>query len=310
MVSLASVSLAALIPSGRTIVWLARLILLRNSEKSSKQVLCLPLFLSLSVLLLFFLGGPHFNNNGLVSSKDVLIIEALDCLLSVRNLLVQDKSALVSWDLLSVDFLHWALKLDGNNLDIWGELEPLAKVLLSYLGRDPLDANVGVVCGSQVLSNGVESASASVELVFSLADHVVDNEEVIPNNLLVHGLLSLSGIIDVFEADESLVLKSTLLVLLDACGLNLTELSEKFLQLLVVGSLRKSLDEKVVDLFDRGNLRVTLVLLDKLVDLQLLLFKSGSVQGSKSLVGLLLSLELDVGVPSALLAVRERLQLA
>lgn len=310
MVSLASVSLAALIPSGRTIVWLARLILLRNSEKSSKQVLCLPLFLSLSVLLLFFLGGPHFNNNRLVSSEDILIIEALDCLLSVRNLLVQDKSALVSWDLLSVDFLHWALKLDGNNLDIWGELEPLAKVLLSYLGRDPLDANVGVVCGSQVLSNGVESASASVELVFSLADHVVDNEEVIPNDLLVHGLLSLSGIIDVFEADESLVLKSTLLVLLDACGLNLTELSEKFLQLLVVGSLRKSLDEKVVDLFDRGNLRVTLVLLDKLVDLQLLLFKSGSVQGSKSLVGLLLSLELDVGVPSALLAVRERLQLA
>jgi len=310
MVSLASVSLAALIISGRTIVWLARLILLRNSEKSSKQVLCLPLFLSLSVLLLFFLGGPHFNNNRLVSSEDILIIEALDCLLSVRNLLVQDKSALVSWDLLSVDFLHWALKLDGNNLDIWGELEPLAKVLLSYLGRDPLDANVGVVCGSQVLSNGVESASASVELVFSLADHVVDNEEVIPNDLLVHGLLSLSGIIDVFEADESLVLKSTLLVLLDACGLNLTELSEKFLQLLVVGSLRKSLDEKVVDLFDRGNLRVTLVLLDKLVDLQLLLFKSGSVQGSKSLVGLLLSLELDVGVPSALLAVRERLQLA
>ena len=165
-------------------------------------------------------------------------------------MLVQDKSALVSWDLLSVDFLHWALKLDGNNLDIWGELEPLAKVLLSYLGRDPLDANVGVVCGSQVLSNGVESASASVELVFSLADHVVDNEEVIPNDLLVHGLLSLSGIIDVFEADESLVLKSTLLVLLDACGLNLTELSEKFLQLLVVGSLRKSLDEKVVDLLD------------------------------------------------------------
>ena len=310
MVSLASVSLAALIISGRTIVWLARLILLRNSEKSSKQVLCLPLFLSLSVLLLFFLGGPHFNNNRLVSSEDILIIEALDCLLSVRNLLVQDKSALVSWDLLSVDFLHWALKLDGNNLDIWGELEPLAKVLLSYLGRDPLDANVGVVCGSQVLSNGVESASASVELIFSLADHVVDNEEVIPNDLLVHGLLSLSGIIDVFEADESLVLKSTLLVLLDACGLNLTELSEKFLQLLVVGSLRKSLDEKVVDLFDRGNLRVTLVLLDKLVDLQLLLFKSGSVQGSKSLVGLLLSLELDVGVPSALLAVREGLQLA
>ena len=310
MVSLASVSLAALIPSGRTIVWLARLILLRNSEKSSKQVLCLPLFLSLSVLLLFFLGGPHFNNNRLVSSEDILIIEALDCLLSVRNLLVQDKSALVSWDLLSVDFLHWALKLDGNNLDIWGELEPLAKVLLSYLGRDPLDANVGVVCGSQVLSNGVESASASVELVFSLADHVVDNEEVIPNDLLVHGLLSLSGIIDVFEADESLVLKSTLIVLLNASGLNFSEFSEKFLQLLVVGSLRKSLDEKVVDLFDRGNLRVTLVLLDKLVDLQLLLFKSGSVQGSKSLVGLLLSLELDVGVPSALLAVRERLQLA
>jgi len=265
MVSLASVSLAALIPSGRTIVWLARLILLRNSEKSSKQVLCLPLFLSLSVLLLFFLGGPHFNNNRLVSSEDILIIEALDCLLSVRNLLVQDKSALVSWDLLSVDFLHWALKLDGNNLDIWGELEPLAKVLLSYLGRDPLDADVGVVSGSQVLSNRVESASASVELIFSLADHVVDNEEVIPNDLLVHGLLSLSGIIDVFEADESLVLKSTLIVLLNASGLNFSEFSEKFLQLLVVGSLRKSLDEKVVDLLDRGNLRVTLVLLDKLV---------------------------------------------
>jgi hypothetical protein len=286
------------------------LILLRNSEKSSQQVLCLPLFLSLSVLLLFFLGGPHFNNDGLVSSKDILIVEALDCLLSVRNLLVQDKSALASWDLLSVDFLHRALKFDGDNLDIWGELEPLAKVLLSHLGRDSLDTDVGVVCGSQVLSNRVESASSSVELVFSLANHVVDNEEVIPNNFLVHGLLSLSGIIDVFEADESLVLKSTLIVLLDACGLNLSELSEKFLQLLVVGSLRESFDEKVVDLLDRGNLRVTLVLLDKLVDLQLLLFNSGSVQGSKSLVGLLLSLELDVGVPSALLAVREGLELA
>jgi hypothetical protein len=49
---------------------------------------------TLSLLIFFVLGDPHFNLNGLGSSEKILAVKSLDSLLSISNGIVQDVSVL------------------------------------------------------------------------------------------------------------------------------------------------------------------------------------------------------------------------
>lgn len=85
------VSTVVIVP---TLVAVAALILIGEAHQCLNNLLGGSVLSALSLLILFVLGDPHFNLNGLGGSEKILAIKSLDSLLSISNGIVQDVSVL------------------------------------------------------------------------------------------------------------------------------------------------------------------------------------------------------------------------
>ena len=207
---------------------------------------------------------------------------------------------LVIGDLLVVDGEDCFLELDGQNLS--SLREHLLNLLLIHLQWDILYEDIGVESACQILRYATELVISS-ELILSLANEWVDNKEVaISNDLPVHGLLSLLGILSLLKADKSVVLARVL----DGDRLDLSEFGEHLSQLLFCRAWHKPANKQVVKLsghvFSLASLLVCL-------HIQSLSLPFLSVHRFDGILRFSLSLVLYIGESSAL-AVLERFKFA
>jgi hypothetical protein len=61
-----------------------------ETHESRNNLFSLSVLLALSLLILFFLGDPHFNLSWLGGPKQVLVVKSLDCLLSIRYRVIKN----------------------------------------------------------------------------------------------------------------------------------------------------------------------------------------------------------------------------
>ena len=214
-----------------------------DTHQSRNNLFCLSVLFALSFLLLFFLGYPHFYQNGFDGTKEVLVVKSLDCLLSVCYSVIKNVGILRCDNRLT-ESLGWLAQLKRNDVALVTKGEKISQALFIDITRNELNINVWVECLSQTLSSRVNITATLVQFAFSFADVKVDNEELsFRYNFFVHCLNSSLGVSWIFEANVSVVLSFSLSVLLNLSRFDGAKLSEKFLQFSIISTLGQIFDE-------------------------------------------------------------------
>lgn len=189
-------------------------------------------------LLLLFAGDPEVHGQRLVAAEHLSVVEGLDCLLSLRDVQIENHSALGA-------LLRLFLKSD--RLDLADAFELLFHLLFSHIEGNVVDEDVVVEGFLHVLGNGGQALL--VQLIFLLVNEAGYEDWSTINLCVIHFVQGTLGILRLDKAHETGTGALVLFVKFDLAGVELSEFVEHSFELLLINVLAESLNVEVGEVF-------------------------------------------------------------